>query len=153
MDRWFFEIKRVEQGDWNGCGIGATATVCGVSYERARHEFFPRRKVIKDDKRLWVSAQAMLKVIQRLGFTVEFRKENPCDVDLPVVTFLSYHLPGRAYPGDPNACHAVVWDPFKKRFLDPGPNQEHNTNAYYAELWKNNKYDSIVLTGKRKKRA
>ena len=150
MKHWFFDIRRVEQGDWNGCGIGATATACGVSYWRARHEFFPDRKVINDTPQLWVSAGAIIKVIRRLGFTAEFRDGPPHEAKTPAIAFLSYHRPGEAYPGDPNACHAVVWDPFEEKFIDPGPGEEHASKDRYVSLWKNNKYPSIVLTGKRR---
>jgi len=146
MKRWYFDIKRVMQVNNHGCGIATVATVCGVTYERARHEFFPKKRRFRDGEDLCVDAIAMIKVINKLGFDAEtvpdFRKVK----DRPVIVPFSWSPYAPDY-----GIHSVVWDPFKKRFIDPGPDEGNFSEKEYVGFWKYFKYQSVVVTGKKKR--
>ena len=148
MKDWFFPIKRVEQGDWNGCGIASVAAICSVTYWRARAEFFPLRRQFRDDPTLHVAQDHMVRVIERLGFSAEivsnasFKRRAA-----PAITCFSWvpDIPGNAF-----GIHAIVWDPFKKVFIDPGPDNFRNLPARkYLELIRKSNFNTIVITGKK----
>lgn len=146
MKRWYFPIKRVKQADDHGCGIAATAIACGVTYARARSEFFPRRLDFKDDESLHVGPKQIVNVIHKLGFTAKHHAGQFRHIDRPVIVPFSW-LAGNEDHAD--AVHAVVWDPFEKRILDPGLDHERSlTNGQYFNLWRLSKYDVIIVTGK-----
>ena len=152
MDRWLFPIKRVKQVDWNGCGIAAVATACGVTYERARSEFFPRREKFIDDRRLRVNEAQMLRVIDALGFQAKpsgaiFQHKRPA-----IVTF-SWN-PKNDPNVDTTGVHAVVWNPWQKRFIDPGTDYAlDHPNSKYINLWKQSGFRAIIITGKKERFA
>lgn len=117
------------------------AIVCGVTYERAKHEFFPRRRVedIKDNVTLQVTAQQMMAVIRRLGFSCVSRngfKEHMC----PSIVVFDWRSGG---------THAVVWDPSRGCFLDPGYDWPL-AHKHYMKNWRRSGYANVVVTGKRR---
>lgn len=143
MKRWYFPLRRVEQGDNHGCGIACVATVCGITYERARSEFFPRRSKFRDDESLHVAPSQMMHVIQQLGFssleTTRFRPHQR-----PAIVFFAW-CPERASSG----IHGVVWDPFTKRLIDPGYDHDRCLpERFYLRLWKQSNFKSLVITGR-----
>jgi hypothetical protein len=141
MKRWYFNLTRISQLDNNGCGIASVAIVCGVTYDRARAEFFPRRRRFKDDKSLHVDSEQMMRVIRRLGFSVVVR-------DSYLGTMRPSIVPIAWSPGSPNtAVHAVVWDPWAKRVLDPG--WDHPSTERLKEMWKRSGYQVLTVTGRR----
>jgi hypothetical protein len=150
MNRWHFPIMRVPQRGDHSCGIAAVATVCGITFARARAELFPRRTEHFDDKTSHVSQDRMVKTIRKLGFCVrvtdDFRKfKRPA-----IVTFSWY--PSFNSLRD-SSIHSVVWDPWERRFIDPGPDMLYGKkNSEYVKLWKLSNYKALVVTQKRKKR-
>jgi hypothetical protein len=141
--RWYFPLTRVEQTDDNGCGIACVATTCGVTYERARFEFFPRRRKFRDDKKLHVDGHAMVGAIRRLGFSAVWKKTYKAATS-PVILVFSW-LP---YNGM-GMNHGVVWDPYEKRIIDPGYDHDYGHKPdFYFNLWKRSGYSALHITGK-----
>ena len=141
--RWYFPLNRVSQKDDNGCGIACVATVCGVTYARARHEFFPRRRKFQDDKRLHVDGIAMIRAIRRLGFSATMEPTYK-GADCPVILVFSW----KPYTGT-DAHHGVVWDPWKKHIIDVGYDYDYgHKNEFYFNLWKASGYSAIHVTQK-----
>lgn len=144
--KWYYPLVRVDQRDWHGCGIAAVATACGVSYERARHEFYPRRKFgtrMSLDDGLATSQAHMARVIRRLGYSVV--SSPRLDLQRPgLMTF--------AWRPDivDSGIHCVVWDPASKSFLDPsGPDHDlRRSTGYYLNKWRRSNFRVLVLTGK-----
>jgi len=140
---WLFPLKRIKQVDYNGCGIASVATVCGLTYERARAEFFPRRKRFVDDESLHIDSDQMLSMIHRLGFKGRIVESCPERLKNPTIFIFDWS------PDLGSGTHAVVWDPFKRKILDPGPDASYNrSNKFYFNLWKRSRYASCVVTGK-----
>ena len=86
----------------------------------------------------------IIDVARRLGFKarvdrVSFKRSN-----VPVIVLFAW------YPDD-EACgvHAVVWDPFERRVIDPGTDHafKHPT-SFYHDKWKASNYLTIAVTGK-----
>jgi hypothetical protein len=145
MKQWYFPIRRVVQEDDHGCGIAAVATVCGTTYERARSEFFPRRRRFHDDRSLHVSMLQMLRAVRRLGFSAvladSFKQSKR-----PAIAFFSW-VPEAMPDGN---VHAVVWDPFNKQLIDVGYDHDRGlSDRFYLDLWKRSNFKSIVVTGRR----
>lgn len=144
MKQWYFPLARVEQDDNYGCAIASVATVCGVTYGRARAEFFPKRRDFDDNRTLCVRGHHMLRVIHKLGFKAHFHHGTYGHFRCPVL------VPFAWFPPDPNWIHCVVWDPFGEEYIDPGP--DHNDpapNNRYTKLWRKSNFRVIVVTGKR----
>lgn len=142
--RWYFDLVRVAQQDYfHGCGIAAVATACGVSYPRARSEFFPRRTKFTDSAKMHVTQDQQLAVIRRLGFAAEFRDSFRLTSTPMLLSFV--WSPGYEDAG----CHCVVWDPVQDRIIDPGLDHDRgNDKRFYLNLWKRSGYRSIVITGR-----
>lgn len=143
MKNWFFPIQRMEQRDDYGCGIACVAMICGVTYERCRSEFFPNKRAdqIKDDRTLMVSGDQMMQVIRRFGYSCVARagfKEHK----LPAIVFFDWQTP-------PHGTHAVVWDPFRESFLDPGYDWPLSP-ARYMKNWRRSNYGSVIVTGRKR---
>jgi hypothetical protein len=142
MKRWFYELERIKQQDvWNGCGIAAVATACGVTYSRARFEFYPERKEFDDDKSLRVDGNQMLAVVRRLGFEAiasrSFKRfKRP--------TVLPFKWPSYLGAG----VHCVVWDPSQKKTIDPGC--DNYTTEEHIDYWRKSGYAAIVLLDRRR---
>lgn len=143
MNRWFFPIRRIEQGDDHGCAIACTAMVCGISYDRAKQEFFPHShaEFLRDDKNLHVDHKRMMSVIRRLGYTCTF-EENFMSYKLPSIVMFDWGFS----PG----THAIVWEPWRECFLDPGYDWPMN-NKTYMKFFEKKKYGSVILTGRKKR--
>ncbi len=144
LQRWYFPLVRVSQVDDNGCGIACVATTCGTTYERARHEFFPRRKRFRDDKSIHVDSRRIQRAVRRLGFatrlSMDFRREK-----CPAILVFSW-MPYAGWDG----MHGVVWDPFEQRIHDPGYDHDcSHPPEFYFDLWKKSGYAAILVTGKR----
>lgn len=144
MDRWFFPIQRMEQRDDHGCAIACVAMVCGISYERAKQEFFPRERAetLADDKRLMMNGEQMMRVIRKLGYSCVARsgfKEHK----LPSIVVFDWKTPN-------SGTHAVVWDPFRECFLDPGYDWPLSSKRY-MQNWRRSNYASVIVTGKKKR--
>lgn len=141
MKDWYYPIKHVRQGDENGCAIACIAIIAGLTYERARAETFPKRRTFRDNKSLHVDDDRMSSTFRRLGFHVN-HSATFRDHKRPAVLVFEWE------PGMPSSDrHAVVWDPFSERFLDPGygPNF-HNTDRYLT-LWQKTGYRATIVTG------
>lgn len=142
MKDWYFPLRRVRQVDHHGCGIAAVAAICGVTYGRAKYEFFPNTRDIKDDNEMCVSPSQMRRVIRQLGFSVAVgchrQHKRPA-----VVTFSWYPEPW-------TAIHAVVWDPFKQTYIDPsdGDHAMKRSNMYYDEMINASNYEALIVTGR-----
>jgi hypothetical protein len=148
MKRWYFPIERVPQRDDHGCGIAAVATVCGVTYNRARSEFFPCRRKFHDDQSLHVNQHQIVRAVRRLGFSVVVGDRFKRQLRWPTIAFFSW-VPG-AKSSD-NNVHALVWDPFAKRLIDVGYDHDRGlSNDFYLGLVKRSNYRSLVVTGKRR---
>lgn len=141
MDRWHFPLMRIAQDDDHGCGIAAVATVCGVTYERARFEFFPQRQEFDDDESLHVGGDGMVRVVERLGFSAEWSRTYK-SARCPTILFFEWQ-PRRSWSGR----HAVVWDPFAKAYIDPGPDRWLTHD--YHNLWKRSGHSVLRVTGRR----
>lgn len=143
MKRWYFDLKRVEQEDDHGCGIAAVAIACGVTYERSRAEFFPRKRMFVDDETMHVVSDQMIKVVRRLGFSCSLQDSHR-GLMRPVIVPFSW-MPGCSY----SSVHCVVWNPWEKRFIDPGWDHDRNLpNSYYLDLIKRSNYSVLAITGR-----
>jgi hypothetical protein len=143
MKRWYFDLKRVVQEDDHGCGIASVAIACGVTYERARAEFFPRKRVFVDDESLHVVSDQMINVVRRLGFSCSMR-DTFRGIMRPVLVPFAWH-PGSTY----SQVHCVVWDPWAKKFIDPGYDHDYNHESkFYIDLWKRSQYRVLAITGR-----
>ena len=141
MERWYFPLIRVAQKDNHGCGIAAVATVCGLTYVRARAEFFPKRQSFKDDKRLHVDLKTSAAVIRRLGFETE-EIDNPVSFDCPTIFTFCWDVNSRL-----KDYHTVVWNPFDLKVIDPGHDHTRGlTNEYYFSLWKKSGFRPLAIT-------
>ena len=145
MDRWYFPLDHVEQGDSNGCVVASVAIVTGLSYLRARHEMFPKRRDFVDDRSLWCDEAQSTRCLRRLGFATR-QVDDHRRTKRPALVSFAWH------PEDPRSCaHCVVWDPWKERFIDPG-----NANGYvsheeaerFIDLWKRTAWTSTLVTGR-----
>ena len=144
MNDWFFPIKKVAQEDHNGCAIACVATVCGITYERARSEFFPRRRMFEDDESLWVGGVQMTRVIRKLGFRV-VPTRNFKELECPTILAFAWS-PGYR---DSN-CHSIVWDHVTQQFIDPDPMAVSGESLkHYHDLWKRSGFNALAITGKR----
>ena len=146
MKNWYFDIKRIKQKNNHGCAIACVAAVCGVTYERARYEFFPKQIKFIDDDSLCVTAEQMIKVIDELGFEARGVDDFRVVKDRPVIIPLSWS----SYTFTAG-IHCIVYDPFKKCYIDPGPDQGNFTAKQYVELWQNFSFQSIVVTRKKRR--
>lgn len=141
MKSWYFPITCVEQKDDHGCAMACVATICGATYERARAEFFPRRRRFKDDDSLCVLSHQMISVARRLGFRARLVAQFK-HLGRPAI------LPFAWSPGvRGTGIHCVVWDPFESRVIDPG--YDNLTSEQYIQRWKNSGFGAIAITGKR----
>ena len=147
MDKWYFSLTRVRQEDDNGCGIGATAIVAGVTYARAKAAFFPRSHYdMRDDEDLHVGPIEIIKALKKLGFsskigelTSSYKKEK-----LPAICMLAW----QPFRRD-SLKHSIVWDPFNKKFIDPGtPVELTNKTKYYQDKIMRSNYAPVIVTGK-----
>lgn len=143
MKAWPFPLVRVKQVNWNGCAIASVATACGVTYERARATCFPKRKYFEDDKSLHLNQEQVQRACAALGFHTKISSTFRWS-QRPAIVTVSW---------DPNSsdptCHSVVWDPYQKKFLDPGADHDHgryNAN-HFMKLWKNCGYSVVIVTG------
>jgi hypothetical protein len=144
VKQWYFPLARVKQRDDYGCAMASSAIVCGLTYSRMRSEFFPKRRHFTDDRSLCVRGDHMLRVINRLGFTAKYHTGSFKHLKCPVI------VPFAWFPPDTDWIHCVVWDPFEKRYIDPGPDHErHMSQDEYSKLWSKSDYRVIVVTGKR----
>lgn len=130
------------QGDDHGCAIACVAMICGLTYERCRAEFFPRRTKFKDDKTMMVNADQMMRVIRRLGYSCIHVDGSFKQHKLPAIVLFDWRTV-------PESTHAVVWDPFRSTFLDPGYDWPMSSELYMKN-WRRSNYASIVVTGRRK---
>lgn len=143
MKSWFFEIKRVPQDNWHGCGIACVAAICGATYPRARSEFFPGKKRFTDNGSLCVNAYEMVRVIKKLGFESEIVDEYKSH-HLPAIVPFAWH-PGEKTTG----VHAVVWNPFRKKFIDPGFDHDRMLEKkFYESKWRESHYSAVIVTGR-----
>lgn len=142
MKSWYFPIRRVEQGDDYGCAIACVATVCGLTYDRARYEFFDR-KPVKDGPLIQITVYDMLRVVRRLGFKARTSSRLVKTRHPTIVVF-------KWQPTVPTSlCHSVVWDPFDRRFVDPGWDDGNITNERYTSLWRDSGTRTLVISGRR----
>ena len=145
MERWYFPLKHVAQGDSYGCAIACVAVVAGLTYERARAEMFPRRREFVNGHALRADEDQIRAALDRLGFKTS-TVTNLAVNRGPVIVSFAWN------PERRGGCrHAVVWDPFARRFIDPG-----NANGYVAhdegekflDLWKRSGWRATVVTGR-----
>jgi hypothetical protein len=150
VKKWPFDIERVYQIDDHGCGIAAVATVCGVTYSRAKATFFPGRAP-KDGLGLHVSQEQMLRAIRDLGFSGRVADDYTKFKDRPVIVPFSW-----CPAADPliaaSTTHCIIWNPIMKRFHDPGPDHDRRLSMqFYRRAWEMSKYQVIVVTGKKRR--
>lgn len=137
---WPFPLERIEQKDVYGCTIACVAIVCGVTYHRARNEFFPRHvKRVRDGKELMLSAHDIMPVIRRIGYSC-VAKNTFKIYKKPSIVFFDWRAGG---------THAVVWDPERECFLDPGYDWPLPEKVYMNN-WHASKFASVIVTGKRR---
>lgn len=137
-------IKHVAQADFNGCAVACVAMACGVTYEQARRAAFPRRKVFRDDRSLWLSDPQVVRAIERLGFRTSMAR-----------TFRRHRRPAiisfEWEPGSRSFAHSVVWDPAQRRLLEPAEPDRHmhpDEELRYLDLWRRSDWAVIVVTGR-----
>ena len=145
MDRWYFPLRAVRQPDHNGCAIACLATICGLSYERAKAEAFPRRRSFSDNPSIRLDDRRMLAAFRRLGFraTVEPTHEG---LRCPCVLY---------YECDPGIAgslvHALVWDPFAERCIDPAEDDgklSAGDQSAALDRWRRTGWSVIAVRGK-----
>jgi len=143
MKRWYFDIERIQQGNHYGCGIACVATVAGVTYARARHEFFPHVKKFKEGKHLAVSGEHMVNALRRLGFEAAIEDDFKKLKVPAIVPFKWVHL------SKWSGVHAVVWNPFDRKFVDPGSDHDRGLdNLFYENKWRKSNFSVVAVTGK-----
>jgi len=103
-------VTKIDQVDYNGCGVAAMAMVSGLTYREAKHALFG---TFPDSGRLEVSIFDLQKCLTKLGFVAKIT-ETPARL---VKT--TRMIVGMDWTGIPVLGHFVVWDPDKQRFLDP----------------------------------
>lgn len=116
--------------------------ICGVTYERAKAELFPGSKSsIIDDKRLMLTSDGMIRLARKLGYSCVARdgfKEHK----LPAIVVFDWKTRNCG-------THAVVWDPFRECFLDPGYDWPLSSKRYMHN-WRRSNYASVIVTGKKR---
>ena len=147
MDNWYFPLTCVKQEDVNGCGIAATATVAGVTYARAKAVFFPKKHFdMRDDEELHVGPIEVVAALKKLGFSAKIGKWTSSykKKKLPAICMLAWQPSRRD-----SLKHAIVWDPFSKKFIDPGtPVIVPDVISYYQNKIMRSNFAPVIVTGK-----
>lgn len=116
-------LIRVNQRHWTGCAVAAIATVVGVSYgavvkrafgknvKRSRVRIDPTTfpYVFEQNFDFSLSSAQIVKLIRDFGFRVRLRHDFDFGLN-PAILTCSVGIEEE---------HCIVWDPMKRRFIDP----------------------------------
>ncbi len=132
-------INRVQQQHDDGCVIACFAMLSGISYYEA-YRTASLNGFIDPDKTVKMTFASAAKLLRLNRFKcvediTDFRKRR-----LPaIVMFKWFTTPD---------YHSVVWDPARKRFLDPAYPKSLGNN-FYIDHWKFSGRYTLVVTGRK----
>lgn len=116
-------MRRVKQRGGSDCGVGAVATLAGVSYEEAFDAVYP------DGKMKITSSGKLIAALEKLGRPAAAKRMSSIGTttmaELPHDALLKVKVSGGS------SIHWVVWDKKRKMKLDPWPDpMRHKVMCY-----------------------
>lgn len=128
-------MKKIRQKHKTGCTVASLAMLLNISYEEALKLLYPDRKSGK----VAGSFDLLVETFKREKIKTKFHnnlisvftgsKDNFKIKDLKKPTLVCIYARDIA-----NGNHAVVWDPIKKRILDPGMEKSFPIKWYQDRL-------------------
>lgn len=115
-------MRRVKQRGGSDCGVGAVATLAGVSYEEAFDALYP------DGRMRVTSSGKLIAALEKFGRPAAAKRMTAIDrtlVSLPNDALLKVKVSGST------SIHWVVWDKRRRTKLDPWPEPMRHKVTHY----------------------